>query len=136
MNFNQFELCSKWGLQSVAVNNKIEARVSSQLLHSHPTLFRNVQKIRLSVFVLCFEQFQYNLQCEQLHQCTSVLVFLRLKLSAQLHLRLKTLKFSEIYGLDPIFKKFQKIPYIFLSIWHFIGTPQKKSFKEIISNFT
>ena len=36
----------------------------------------------------------------------------------------------------PIIKKFQKIPYIFLSIWHFIGTPQKKSFKEIISNFT
>ena len=53
-----------------------------------------------------------------------------------MHLKLIMHEFDEFLMDTPIIKKFQKIPYIFLSIWYFIGTPQKKSFKEMISNFT
>ena len=54
-----FKIQSIW---AVCVQNGAYALQSAKfrrasLLHSHPTLFRNIHNIQLSVFVLCFEQF-------------------------------------------------------------------------------
>ena len=82
---------------------------SRALLNYHTDVqhYSEIFRIYGSLF-LCFVLNNFSIICN-VNSCTSVLVFLfflRLKLSAQVHLKLKTLKFSEFYGLDPIFKKF------------------------------
>ena len=53
-----------------------------------------------------------------------------------MHLKLIMLDKAKFLMGTPIIKKFHKIPYIFLSNWHFIGTLQKKSYKDMMCNFT